>query len=123
MHAQNSGRRHGESAPAAAVVTSGIEEQAVLVRYDLPGDRVVTPLRLDVDALVDSLEQTLVHHRVGVLDGVQRRRNALTVFAYGADAERLWRSIAPVLVGFPQRPTRVTLRYGWFGAPERTVAL
>jgi hypothetical protein len=98
------------------------EEQAVLVTFPhAVGRKVGAPV--DVTELTDAVGRAVEVAGTGVLDGAQTRAGSLTLFAYGRDADQLWRSMEPAVRAFPFRPAHVVIRYGWFGAPDRTVQL
>jgi hypothetical protein len=99
------------------------EEQAVLVTYVLDGTSDAAVEETGVQTLAESVAQAIEGSRTGELDGFQTRPGSLTLFAYGDDAERLWQSMEPVVTTFAHGPVHVTIRYGWFGAPARTMRL
>jgi len=124
MHREDSARRHEPTATTADTFPgSEPEEQAVLVTFALPDGPAHDAVIEKVDVLATSVAHAIARDRVGQFAGVQRRAGAMTLFTYGAVAERLWRSIRPIVVDFPPRPAHVVLRYGWFGAPGRTLEL
>jgi hypothetical protein len=114
-------RRSGDVAPeASAVVASepapavhhgpGASEQAVLVELHLgPGE--LGALR----TLEDRLRAAIAAAGVGELDGDEMSAGGRegTLYAYGADADRLYAVMRPLLAGAPcMRGAVVTLRYG-----------
>jgi hypothetical protein len=99
------------------------EEQAVLVTYLLDGTPDVEIEQSDISSLSDAVERAIEGANAGELDGFQTTPHSLTLFAYGVDAERLWRAMELAVSEFTPRPVHVTIRYGWFGAPARTLRL
>ncbi|SFE83457.1 hypothetical protein [Blastococcus tunisiensis] len=95
------------------------EEQAVLVTL-CPSTLRGQP---EVTVLSDSVEDAILAAGAGELDGHQTHGSVVTLFAYGPDAEQLWRSMEAVVRGFPHQRGHVTIRYGLFGAPCRELAV
>ena len=95
------------------------QEQAVIVRAKInvvPSD--------DVFGGLTGLEKELVHvvaaHHEGEYDGNEIGAGELTLYLYGADAERLYVAIMAVLQRHRlTRGAAVTLRFGPPGSPSR----
>lgn len=115
-----SGALAGGASPLK-VVRRSREEQAVLVTWERAGGHTQVPGGLDLPVLEERVERALRLSRVGELDGVQPGPGTLTLLAYGDDADRLWRALGPALRDVAPPPTTVTLRYGYVGAPDRTI--
>jgi hypothetical protein len=97
-------------------------EEAVLVTFRVPAGVDAAGLPV-LPVLEDAVGRVLRQQGTGELEGIQPGPGTLTVLTYGADAERLWASMEGAVRAFPCRPAEVTLRYGLFGAPDRTLPL
>lgn len=102
-------------------------EHAVIVRYQLGGgDFGSAGERTAVHALTDRLAVAIGRADVGEFDGDEFGGGAVTLYAYGPDADRLFAVMAEILRAFPARPASVTLRYGAvddLDAEQRTIEL
>jgi hypothetical protein len=67
---------------------------------------VVEPCDMDgiverYHAIQDELEEAVLVHHAGVLDGDEWSEGLCTVYFYGPDADQLWDAVAPVLEKHP----------------------
>ena len=62
--------------------------------------------------LMNLLDEAVEASGLGELDGHCDENDEQAVFAYGPDAEALFKVIEPIVRAFPARPARVTLRFG-----------
>ncbi|MEU7606903.1 hypothetical protein AB0B78_34455 [Streptomyces sp. NPDC040724] len=95
-------------------------EHAVIARFTLGGDDRGEP---DQWSLVFEAERAMgaavEAAGVGEVDGDEFGGGEVVIFAYGPDAEALYRVMEPGLRALPFRPAHVVLRYG---EPADTVA-
>ena len=99
-------------------------KQQVIVHLDATGlpDEVYD--QCDLETLETRLEEALAGDRVGAVDGNEMSSSEATVFLSGADAERLFARIEPVLRAYPLcRGARVEIRSGSPGSAGREVRL
>jgi hypothetical protein len=99
-------------------------EQAVLVTLDgknLPDEIYQS---YDVATLEDALSRVLGESDSGEFDGAESGPFGTTLYMYGADAERLYRTIEPILREYPlAKGARVSIRRGGPGAKESVIDL
>lgn len=102
-------------------------EQAVIARFRLGADDLGEPEQW---SLVFGAERAMAAAveaaGVGEVDGNEFGGGEVLLFAYGPDADALYRVMEPGLRGLPFRPAYVILRYGEAGdesAPESRVGL
>jgi len=75
-------------------------------------------------ALEDQLIEAIAAKDAGEFDGNEVGPDGATLFAYGADADRLYAAMEPVLNAHPLcNHARVVLRKGPLGAPQRELQL
>ncbi|PBC60982.1 hypothetical protein BKI49_26775 [Streptomyces sp. Tue6028] len=88
-------------------------EHAVIARFRLGGDGFGES---DQRALVFEAERStgaaVEAARVGEVDGNEFGGGEVVIFAYGPDAESLYRLMEPGLRALPFRPAHVVLRHG-----------
>jgi hypothetical protein len=112
-------RLFGRAEPA-----TGAEEQAVLIHLDGTGLPDSIYADYDLATLEDELEAALTPQRVGEVDGNEIGSGTATVYTYGPDAERLFKTIEPTLLAYPLcQGARVVIRAGPPGAPQREIRL
>lgn len=104
-------------------IRAGSQEQALLLHLRLPesqaGDETPT-----IVALEEGIESALREHRCGELEGHDLRDGVWTLYLYGPDAERIFRSVEGVLRGARlDRSSHAVLRFGERGAREERVRL
>jgi hypothetical protein len=93
-----------------AEVTS---EQTVTVRFALSGGPKGTATDTDsVANLEERLQIAIAHARAGEFDGSEFVDGEVFLYAYGPDADQLFRAMRPVLTAFASRPGQALLRYG-----------
>jgi hypothetical protein len=86
---------------------------AVIVRYALTGGTLGSPEeRAAVYALQERLREALAGPDAGAFAGNEFGGGEAALFLDGPDAERLYSAVEGVLRALPNRPARVTLRYG-----------
>ncbi|MET7393859.1 Imm26 family immunity protein [Dactylosporangium sp. NPDC005572] len=86
---------------------------AVIVRYALTGGALGSPEeRAAVYALQERLREVLAGPDAGEFAGNEFGDAEAALFLDGPDAERLYTAVEDVLRALPNRPARVTLRYG-----------
>jgi hypothetical protein len=99
-------------------------EQAVIVWFD--GERFLDEAYGDcgLDSLEDKLSEALTEKRLGEFDGNEIGSGVVTLFMYGASAEKMFSAIEGVLRQCPLcKGARVIIRCGGPGAEEREVRL
>ncbi|MFI6288322.1 hypothetical protein ACIBCM_26840 [Streptomyces sp. NPDC051018] len=88
-------------------------EHAVIARFQLGGDGFGEP---DQRSLVfdaeRSAESAVRAAGVGEVDGNEFGGGEVVIYAYGPDADALYRVMEPCLRALPFRPAHVVLRYG-----------
>ncbi|MFJ3270332.1 hypothetical protein [Streptomyces sp. NPDC086776] len=88
-------------------------EHAVIARFQLGGDDLGEP---DQWSLVFEAERSVgaavKAASVGEVDGNEFGGGEVVLFAYGPDADALFRVMEPGLRALPFRPAHVVLRYG-----------
>ncbi|MFI1973662.1 hypothetical protein [Streptomyces wedmorensis] len=88
-------------------------EHAVIARFQLGGDDLGEP---DQWSLVFEAERSIgaavAAAGVGEIDGNEFGGGEVVIFAYGPDADALYRVMEPGLRALPFRPAHVVLRYG-----------
>lgn len=88
-------------------------EHAVIARFQLGGDEFGEP---DQRSLVFEAERSIgaavAAAGVGEVDGNEFGGGEVVIYAYGPDAEALFRVMEPGLRMLPFRPAHVVLRYG-----------
>ncbi|MGY1708745.1 hypothetical protein ACI8AC_04465 [Geodermatophilus sp. SYSU D00758] len=119
-------RIDGSVSPACGAEVAGEQqEQAVLVTFavehPVPWPRRTAGADPALEELEDTVDRALCAAGVGELDGLQIRGTSVSLFAYGPDAERIWEAVRPAVLRYPHRSGTVTLRYGWCGAPTRSL--
>ena len=76
----------------------------------------------DTATLDDLLTKALGVH--GVVDGTESRATETVLFLYGADSEKMFSLISPVLNSYPLcKSAKVILRAGASGSPEREITV
>lgn len=106
-----------------AAIRAGSQEQALLLRLRLAesqaGDE--TPA---IVALEESIESALREHRAGEFEGHDLRDGVWTLYLYGPDAERIFRSVEAVVRGARLDPSsHAIMRFGERGAREECIPL
>jgi len=106
-----------------AAIRAGSQEQALLLRLRLPesqtGDETSS-----IVALEEAIESALRKHRTGEFEGHDLRDGVWTLYLYGPDAERIFRSVEGVLRGARLDPSsHAIMRFGGRGAREERVRL
>ncbi|MFF3415443.1 hypothetical protein ACFYW9_12185 [Streptomyces sp. NPDC002698] len=88
-------------------------EHAVIARFRLGGDDFGDPdQRSLVFAAERSMGAAVKAAGVGEVDGNEFGGGEVVIFAYGPDAEALYRVMEPGLRALPFRPAHAVLRYG-----------
>ncbi|MGY4982250.1 hypothetical protein ACWCYL_34755 [Streptomyces sp. 900105755] len=88
-------------------------EHAVIAHYRLSGDQYGS--RAERDAIFDAeraMAAAVKKAGVGEIDGNEFGGGEAVLYAYGADAEALFKVMEPTLRGLPFRPAYVVLRQG-----------
>lgn len=88
-------------------------EQAVIAHYRLSDDRYGS--RAEREAMFDAeraMAVAVMRAEVGEVDGNEFGGGEAVVYAYGADAEALFKVMEPTLRSLPFRPAHVVLRRG-----------
>ncbi len=99
-------------------------DQAVLVHLDGMGLADAVYEEHDLATIEDQLSEALTREGTGELDGNEIGQGETTLFMYGPDAERLFRTVEPLLRAYPLcKGSRVVIRAGEPGAREREVKL
>lgn len=95
------------SQPSGSAVPAGPEDQWVVVTYDVvDGD----PSMLQLLPTETRADAALQDAGAGHIDGNEVGQGTYDMFFVGADAERMWQIVEPVLEGAPVAWTRVELR-------------
>ncbi|MEU1468033.1 hypothetical protein ABZ434_07400 [Streptomyces sp. NPDC005761] len=88
-------------------------EHAVIARFHLGGDEFGEPgQRSLVFEAERSIGAAVAAAGVGEVDGNEFGGGEVVIYAYGPDAEALFRVMEPGLRMLPFRPAHVVLRYG-----------
>jgi hypothetical protein len=88
-------------------------EHAVIARFQLGGDDLGDPDQWSlVFATERSMGAAVKAAGVGEVDGNEFGGGEVVIFAYGPDAEALYRVMEPDLRALPFRPAHAVLRYG-----------
>jgi hypothetical protein len=88
-------------------------EHAVITTYRLGSDGFGTAEdRKTVRATEARLRDIVKEAGVGELDGNEFGAGTVSLYAYGPDADALFRTMEPMLRELPFRPADVVLRYG-----------
>ncbi|MFJ5707638.1 hypothetical protein [Streptomyces sp. NPDC093105] len=88
-------------------------EQAVIARFQLGGEDLGEPDQWSLVFEAErSIEATVAAAGVGEVDGNEFGGGEVVIFAYGPDADALYRVMEPGLRALPFRPAHVVLRYG-----------
>ena len=78
----------------------------------------------DLATIEDRIVAALAGTGLGEFDGNEIGPGETTLYLYGADAERLFAHLEPILTAYPLcRNARVVIRKGRPGAPQREVRL
>lgn len=88
-------------------------EEAVIAHYRLSNDQFGS--RAERDAVFDAertMSAAVDEAGVGAVDGNEFGGGKAVLYAYGADAEALFKVMEPTLRGLPFRPAYVLLRQG-----------
>ncbi|WP_037678411.1 hypothetical protein [Streptomyces griseus] len=88
-------------------------EEAVIAHYRLSGDEYGS--HAEREAIFDAeraMAAAVEDARVGEVDGNELGGGEAVLYAYGADAEALFKVMEPMLRGLPLRPAHVVLRQG-----------
>jgi|SRR5450631_1854017 hypothetical protein len=109
--------------PRGDCMTTMVEE-AVLIVLDGVGLGEETYRNCHVNTLEDMLMERLAADNCGVLDGSEIEPAGTTIFLYGADGERMFASIEPVLKSYALcRNGKVMIRRGGPGSQQREIRL
>ncbi|MFG3017378.1 hypothetical protein ACGFZQ_02295 [Streptomyces sp. NPDC048254] len=88
-------------------------EEAVIARYRLSDDQYGSRAeRETIFAAERTMTAAVEEARVGEVDGNEFGGGEAVLYAYGADAEALFKVMEPTLRGVPFRPAHVVLRQG-----------
>jgi len=99
-------------------------EEAVVIVLDDTGLDKETSKNCDVSTLEDMLMERLESDGTGVLDGSESGPAGTTIFLYGADCEKMFASVEPVLKSYALcRNGRVVIRCGGPGSGQREIRL
>jgi hypothetical protein len=100
------------------------EQQAVLVHLDGTGLPASIYEQHDLATLEERLQEAIEHAAVGEYDGNDFAETEVTLYAYGADAEKLFAAMEPILREYPLcRNARVVVRPGGPDTPGRELRL
>ena len=109
---------------ARAVTKIDPHEQAVTVHLRGSGLPDEIYEKYDVSTLQDQLREVIDRHGVGEFDGNEFGPEETTLYMYGANAERLFQVVEPVLRAYPLCAEGfAVIRSGPPGSPEREVPL
>jgi hypothetical protein len=98
--------------------------EAVVIVLDGMGLDEATYKNCDTSTLEDMLIERLATDDTGVLDGSECSPAGTTIFLYGADCEKLFASVEPVLKSYALcRNGRVMIRRGGPGSEQREIQL
>jgi hypothetical protein len=99
-------------------------EEAVVIMLDDVGRDKETDRNSNTSALEDLLIERLATDCCGVLDGSETGPTGTTIFLYGADCEKMYASVEPVLKSYALcRNGRVVIRHGGPGSEQREIRL
>jgi hypothetical protein len=99
-------------------------DQAVLVHLDGVGLPDAVYEEYDLATIEDQLSSAVTRDGTGDFDGNEVGQGGATLFMYGPDAERLFRTVEPVLRAYPLcRGARAVIRAGGPGGRERELKL
>jgi hypothetical protein len=99
-------------------------DQAVVIVLDDGEMERIADGNCDLGTLEDMLMERLDSDDTGVLDGSECGPAGTTIFLYGADCEKLFASVEPVLKSYALcRNGRVMIRSGGPGAEQREIRL
>ncbi|MFI8363336.1 hypothetical protein ACIGD1_24590 [Streptomyces sp. NPDC085612] len=88
-------------------------EHAVIARFQLGGDDLGEPNQWSLVFEAErSIGAAVAAAGVGEVDGNEFGGGEVVIFAYGPDADALYRVMEPGLRALPFRPAHVVLRYG-----------
>ncbi|WP_200424192.1 hypothetical protein [Streptomyces sp. NE5-10] len=88
-------------------------EHAVIARFQLGGDDLGEPGQWSLVFEAErSIGAAVAAAGVGEVDGNEFGGGEVVIFAYGPDADALYRVMEPGLRALPFRPAHVVLRYG-----------
>ncbi|MGW2585714.1 hypothetical protein ACWCYZ_31085 [Streptomyces virginiae] len=94
-------------------VPEASSEHAVIARFRLGGDGFgESDQRSRVFDAERALQAAVSAAGVGEVDGNEFGAGEVVIFAYGSDADALYRAMEPSLRALPFRPAHVVLRYG-----------
>ena len=99
-------------------------EEAVVIILDDVGWKNDRGLNCNTSRLEDMLMERLESDGTGVLDGCESGPAGTTIFLYGADCEKLFATVEPVLRNYALcRNGRVMIRRGGPGSEQRELRL
>ena len=99
-------------------------EEAVVIMLDDVGPKKERDLNCNTSALEDLLMERLATDGCGVLDGSETGPAGTTIFLYGADCEKMFTSVEPVLKSYALcRNGKVVIRRGGPGSEQREIRL
>lgn len=94
------------------------QQEAVLIHID------ATDLPDEFWKLNERLYEEVERSGAGEFDGNEVGQGSATLYAYGPDAERLFRAMEPTLRSYPVcQDARVVIRHGGPGSPQTEVKL
>ncbi|WP_079171253.1 MULTISPECIES: hypothetical protein [unclassified Streptomyces] len=94
-------------------VPEALQEHAVIARFHLGGDGFGDSGQWQsVLAAERSMDAAVAAAGVGEVDGDEFGGGEVAIYAYGPDADALYRVMEPELRALPYRPAHVVLRYG-----------
>ena len=99
------------------------EEAVVIILDDVGRDKEMNR-NCNTSVLEDLLMERLATDSCGVLDGSETGPTGTTIFLYGADCEKMFASVEPVLKSYALcRNGRVVIRHGGPGSDQREIRL
>lgn len=99
-------------------------QQAVLIHLDGLGLSSEIYEKYDLSTLEDQLSEVLEPEGIGEVDGNEIGPEETIIFLYGADAEKIFTEIQPVLRSYPLcQNAKVEIRHGAPGAHYREVTI
>ncbi len=100
------------------------EEQAVLVHLDAVNLSPEVYENYDLAMLEDQFNEALQENGSGEVDGNEIGEGEAIIFIYGANADKIFADIEPILRGNPLcQNARIRIRYGSPGSPERVARI